>query len=122
MAWPKRNTRRLHIADCEYLWHLSGNNICKENRITVGTETGKHFLFIDPYPHDFEITPSSISRAVKWAIENGWSPIDGPTRNMCLSENKFRWLPSGVKYGNQLDDADGNYSTDNKRANTDSGE
>ncbi len=68
MAWPKKHTRRIHINDCEYLWHVSGNEVYNENPITVGTESGKFVLFINPYAHDWEITPSNVRAAIEWAL------------------------------------------------------
>lgn len=102
MTWPKKHTRTVHIEGSEYLWHLSHNTIYRENRITAGTKSGKYFLFIDPYDHDFEITPSNIVRAIQWAIQNGWSPTEGPSRNMSFSNSTFRWLPDDVKFESQL--------------------
>ena len=101
MTWPKRYTRRLHIDHREFLWHIDGNSIESEVRITVGTRKDKYFLFIDPYAHDFEITPSGIGDAVKWALKEGWAPESGPTRGMAYSKEKkrFFWLPEGVRFG-----------------------
>lgn len=100
MTWPKRHTRRLHIDKKEFLWHISGNTIESDVRITVGTQKGRYFLFIDPYAHDLEITPSSIRGAVEWALKAGWSPDKGPTRGMAYSTERkeFFWLPEGVKF------------------------
>ncbi len=94
MTWPKRHTRRIHIGGVEYLWHLSGNAIDTPANITVGTEDGAYFLFIDPYAHDFEITPSSVRAATDWALAEGWSPERGPTMRMAYSMDKreFIWL------------------------------
>ena len=105
MNWPKRYTRKITVEGQKLLWHLSGNQIdCKETVITVGSEGQKYFLFIDPYPWDFKISPSSISKAVSWAFDQGWTPDSGPTRNMGYStdDNKFVWLPDGVKYIHEL--------------------
>ena len=105
VTWPKKHTRQLHIGDIEYLWHLSRNSIYRETPITVGTRSGKYFLHIDPYDHDFSITPSSIRGALEWALHSGWSPHDGPTRNMTFSDGSFQWLPDDVRFKNQLQDS-----------------
>lgn len=105
MAWPKRNTRTITVDGEQYLWHVSGNQIdCKETVITVGKDEQKHLLFIDPYPWDFEITPLSISKAVRWALGQGWTPAAGPTRNMAYSKlkNTFEWLPKGIRFLHEL--------------------
>jgi len=67
-------------------------------------EKEKYVLFIDPYPWDFEITPSSILKAITWALDHGWSPAEGPTKNMAYSKeiNDFIWLPGGVKYIHEM--------------------
>lgn len=105
MSWPKRHTRRLHIDHREFLWHINGNSIELEVRITVGTQQGKYFLFIDPYAHDLEITPSSIRSAIEWALKEGWSPEKGPDRGMgySMKEKGFFWLPEGVRFGYEIE-------------------
>ena len=111
MAWPKKHTRRLHVDDREYLWHISGNEIESANPITVGIETGKYFLFIDPYAHEFEITPSNVCAALEWALGEGWCPESGPTRSMAFSPEtkEFYWLPDGSKFAYEMasDEANG---------------
>ena len=103
MAWPKKHTRRIHVGGCEFLWHISGNEVESTSPITVGTEGGKSFLFIDPYSHEFEITPSNIRSALEWAVGQGWSPESGVTRGMAFSpERGFYWLPAGVKFADAL--------------------
>jgi hypothetical protein len=112
MAWPKKHTRQLHIADTEYLWHLSRNIIYRETPITVGTRSGKYFLHIDPYDHDFEITPGSIRSAVEWALQNGWSPDYGTTHNLTFSNGHFQWLPNDVRFKNQIQDSPAHNQSD----------
>lgn len=108
MSWPKRHTRRLCIGTQEYLWHLDGNTIESEARITVGTQKGKYVLFIDPYAHDFEIKPSTIRKAVEWALNAGWSSETGPTRGMAYSMDmkNFFWLPDQVKFEYEIGKAE----------------
>lgn len=106
MAWPKKHTRRIHIGDREYLWHISGNEIETENSITVGTENGKYFLFVDPYAYDFEITPANVRAALEWALDRGWCPESGSTRGMAFSPEAkdFYWLPAGVRFAYEIAD------------------
>jgi len=85
----------------QYLWHLSGNQLdSKDSIITVGIKGQKYFLFIDPYPWDFEIGPSSIMKAVTWALDQGWTPEAGPTRHMAYSKDAegFIWLPNSIRH------------------------
>lgn len=105
MTWPNNQTRRLHIDQREFLWHLNGNRIERDVRITVGTRQGRFFLFIDPYAHDFEITPANIRRAVQWALRAGWSPDRGPTRSLAYSMEKqeFFWLAEACKFAYQME-------------------
>ena len=92
MAWPKRHTRTLRLDGCDYLWHLSGNQLdCSGTVLTVGKATCRHYLHVDPYPWDFEIRPATVAEAVRWALSQGWSAEDGPTRRMALGEAGFAW-------------------------------
>ena len=105
MAWPRKNTRTIQIDGESFLWHISGNQLdSKETVITVGKDGFKFLLFIDPYPWDFEITPSSISKAVRWALDQGWTPKTGPNKNMSYSKNRntYVWLPKGIRYLHEL--------------------
>ncbi len=105
MTWPKKHTRRLRFNDREWLWHVSGGEIWAETPITVGTEAGRYVFHIDPYAHDFEITPAMIRRAIKWALSEGWSPENGPIRSMAYSTEteSFYWLPKGMRYARELE-------------------
>ncbi len=101
MAWPKKDTRKIVVNGMDFLWHLSGNALDnKETVITAGTREGKYFLFIDPYPWDFEIKPVNIAAAVQWALNEGWTPGAGPNRHMAFSAitQSFVWLPEGKKF------------------------
>ena len=105
MTWPKKNTRTITADGQQFLWHLSGNRLDgKETVITVGKNGQKYLLFIDPYPWDFDITPSNISKAVSWALGQGWAPASGPTKNMAYSKRRktFVWLPKGIRYIHEL--------------------
>jgi hypothetical protein len=114
MAWPKKHTRRFHIENRDFLWHLNGNSIESDARITVGTLRGKYVLFIDPYAYDLEITPASILKAAEWALESGWSPDNGPSRSLAYSMEKkeFFWLPEGQKFAYEAEESDPDDSGD----------
>lgn len=101
MAWPQKGTRKLVIDGVPYLWHYSGRcPLCSEAVFTVGQSQQAYVLYIDPLPHDFEITPKSIAMAVKWAISQGWSSADGPTCAMALDTQtqNFIWLPDDSRH------------------------
>jgi hypothetical protein len=105
MTWPTTNSRAIVVDGKRYLWHISRNRIDdKERPIAVGIEGQKYLLFIDPYPWDFEITPSNIAEAVRWAVAKGWTPEAGPTRYMAYSgrEKAFVWLPKGIRFIHEL--------------------
>ncbi len=72
-------------------------------------------MFIDPYAHEFEITPASIRKAVEWALKTGWSPDSGPTRGLAYSHEKgtFYWLPEGQKFAYQAGNSDPDRSGEN---------
>lgn len=103
MAWPKKGTRELTINAKKYLWHYSGHcPLCSSDVFTIG-QSGKPFvLYIDPFPWGFELRPSSVVNAVKWAIDKGWSPDSGPTRALAWNDGtkKFEWLPDGERHLN----------------------
>ncbi len=101
MAWPKKGTRKITVNGIEYLWHFSaGCPCCSDAVFTVGIEGKAYVLFIDPFPHNFEIKPSSIADALGWAVKNGWTPENGPTRGMALDDKtgSFVWLADGQRH------------------------
>lgn len=98
MAWPKKGTRKLVIDEKTYLWHYSGHcPLCSSDVFTIGQHGNRFVLYIDPYPWGFELTPSSVVTAIKWAVDKGWSPESGPTRAMAWKDKiqEFVWLPDG---------------------------
>jgi hypothetical protein len=101
MAWPKKGTRKIIINGEEYLWHYDACcPWCSDDVFTAGKSGQPYVLFIDPFPYAAEIGPGYVSRAIKWAISQGWSPSSGPTRSMSIaSENeKFFWLKDGERH------------------------
>ncbi|MBN2319671.1 MAG: hypothetical protein JXR49_11365 [Acidobacteria bacterium] len=112
MAWPKKNSRAVVVDGERFLWHISGNRIDgKETLIAVGKAEQKYMLFIDPYPWDFEIAPSNITRALRWALVHGWNAAAGPSKYMAFSrrENTFVWLPDGIRFLHELNNAQSSY-------------
>lgn len=106
MTWPKKDTRKINVNGMDFLWHLSGNTVdTKETVITTGRQNGKFFLFIDPYPWEFEIRPADIAKAVQWAAGKGWTAENGPNRHMAWSskEKSFIWLPEGKKFLHEIE-------------------
>ena len=101
MAWPKKGTRELSIDGKKYLWHYAAHcPLCSSDVFTIG-QAGKRFvLFIDPYPWGFELRPSSVVAAIKWALNKGWSSEFGPTRAMAWNDEnqEFEWLPDGERH------------------------
>jgi hypothetical protein len=101
MAWPKKGTRKIVIDGITYLWHYSGHcPLCSDAVFTVGIAGKPYVLYIDPFPWNFELTPSSIASAINWAIDHGWSPEKGSTRGMALDDEskEFIWLPEGQRH------------------------
>ena len=105
MSWSKKHTRAITVEGQKFIWHLSGNRLDgKDVLLTVGKEKDRYFLFIDPYPWDFEITPANIATAIKWALQQGWTPEKGPSKNMVWSagKNSFVWLPEGIRFLHEI--------------------
>ncbi len=76
MAWPKKGTRKITVDEVVYLWHYSGHcPWCSDDVFTVGIAGKPYVLFIDPFAWNFELKPSSIAAAIRWATNNGWTPI-----------------------------------------------
>lgn len=101
MAWPKKGTRKITVDGVNYLWHYSAHcPLCSDDVFTVGIAGSPYVLFIDPFPWNFELKPSSIASAIRWATENGWTPAQGPTRGMSYDDRskEFIWLPDGERH------------------------
>lgn len=106
MAWPKKGTRKIVVDGQDFLWHYSGHcSLCSDSVITVGREDNRFFLFIDPYPHDFIVSPASIAESIRWALKEGWTCQFGPTRAMAFDSTTQNnvWLPDGVRHLVDLD-------------------
>ena len=106
MAWPKKDTRKIHLGAETFLWHLSGNNIeCGKCVITIGKSDGRFVLHLDPFVWDTPIAPSTIREVILWAKTEGWSAELGPTRGLAYSAEaeNYIWLPDGIRYLHQLE-------------------
>ena len=92
MAWPQKDTRRIHVDGTDYLWHLSGDTLYgPETPLTIGRPRCRYYLHVDPYVHDFEIRPANVARVVRWARSNGWCAEVGPTRRVVFVGDTFEW-------------------------------
>lgn len=100
MAWPRKGTHKITIDETMFLWHFRGHCLsCCEDPITIGVEGGRYVLFLDTCTWNFEMTPAFIARAIRWAILEGWTPQNGPTRTLAMNpDNQFQWLPEGVAH------------------------
>lgn len=100
MVWPKKGTRKISVDSVTYLWHYSAHcPMCSNDVLTVGITGMPYVLYIDPFPWNFEIKPSAIAEAIQWAVNEGWSPDQGPTKAMSLdSTGAFIWLPDGERH------------------------
>ncbi|WP_157496531.1 hypothetical protein [Hahella ganghwensis] len=101
MTWPKRGTRKIVIEGDEFLWHYDACcPWCSDDVFTAG-KSGKPFvLFIDPFPYAVEIGPGYVTKAIKWAQSQGWSPETGGTKAMSIDSNsqEFFWLDEGERH------------------------
>ncbi len=100
MAWPKKGTRKISVDGVDYLWHYSGCCLyCSEDVFTIGLPGKPYVLYIDPFSWNFEIKPSNIANAIRWAVNNGWTPEKGPIKAMSFDRNDaFVWLPDGERH------------------------
>lgn len=101
MAWPKKGTRKIVVCGETYNWHYNAHCLwCSEDVFTVGKEGQPYVLFIDPFPFGEEIRPANVARSVQWAVSEGWSPENGPTRTMALDDehNEFVWLKENQRH------------------------
>ena len=84
-AWPlnsalcvnrMKQKRKIEVNDHSYIWVLEGNEIYTENKWIIITLEGTSYsrLYVNPYAHEFEIKPSFIEKAIKYARKNGWQP------------------------------------------------
>ncbi len=100
MAWPKKGTRKITIDGINYRWHYSAHcPLCSDDVFTIGFECNPYVLFIDPFPYHFELKPSSVANAVRWATDSRWTPQKGPTKAMSMDRNgHYIWLPERTRH------------------------
>ena len=72
----RRYKRKIIVEKKEYIWTLQGNDAYLATDWIIVTLVGTSYsrLYINPFIHDFEITPKSIALAIKTAKELGWKP------------------------------------------------
>lgn len=108
MAWPKRGTRKIVIEGEEFLWHYDAHcPWCSDDVFTAGKAGERYVLFIDPFPYAAEIGPKYDAKAIKWALEEGWSSKYGPTRALSINSEteEFFWLREGERHANCIGSA-----------------
>ena len=71
-----KQKRKIELDNHSYIWVLEGNEIYSENKwiIVILQGTSYSRLYINPYAYEFEIKPSYIEKAIKYARNNGWLP------------------------------------------------
>ena len=72
----RRYKRKIIVENKEYIWTLQGNDLYLATDWIIVTLVGTSYsrLYINPFIHDFEITPKNIALAIKTAKELGWKP------------------------------------------------
>jgi len=71
-----KNLRSISIDGNKYIWVLPGNEAYSSGKRISITLEGTNFsrLYLDPYSHELEIRPGSITQAVRTARKLGWAP------------------------------------------------
>jgi hypothetical protein len=92
-----KSRRNIVVDGNSYTWTLKGNEIYTEGRSIIVTLHGTSYsrLYIDPYDHDFEIKPSCIEMAIKFARGAGWDPENnGGEIRLKYSDGEFEVINS----------------------------
>src|SRR5438128_348413 len=75
MTLTKKNTRRITIAGEEYLWHLNRRFENRSSWIVIQHSCySDQLLCLNPYSHDLLIGPGAVAEAIRFALNNGWTP------------------------------------------------
>jgi hypothetical protein len=76
MAFPVKNTRRLTVDGIAYAWHLNKDWDVRDRWLVVRRQSSGsgQLLMINPYHHDLLPTKGTVSRAIRFALANGWQP------------------------------------------------
>jgi hypothetical protein len=101
MAWPKKGTRTIVVDDEPYLWHYNAHcPWCSDDVYTAGRAGDPYVLFIDPFPWVAEMGPKYVAQAIHWAVSQGWSTTQGPTKALSLDSatEQFFWLKEGQRH------------------------
>lgn len=72
----KISVRKVHVDDVEYLWIIDGNTIDGSADTHIAIFQGKNGqrLMLDPYSWHFEVRPSNVVAAIRFALRHGWTP------------------------------------------------
>ena len=84
--------REIIVSGQRYIWTLKGNRIdVGESHIKVFKEGCLNsILYINPYDWTFEIRPSTIQKAIIFALNNGWNPNkNGSSIHIEIKESEF---------------------------------
>lgn len=93
MGWPRKGTREIVVDGDAYQWHIpSGRLGWADVSLTVGRDGAPHVLHLDPYSWDGVPRPSIVAAAIRWAVGEGWSPEQGPTRRATWLEAEQRFV------------------------------
>ena len=78
MTLPKKNRRAIVVDSVQYHWTIGTRDDHRRGTATVQSSSGQGAkLIIDPVGL---LTPRSIAEAIRFAISNGWNPLDaGPS-------------------------------------------
>lgn len=100
----KKAKRKITVLNQEYLWVLDGNTIdgFRAQHIKVhATRATKSILYIDPYNWHFEVRPQTIEKAIKFALDKGWTPEERgvPFFLSMDKDGEFYQLPDGIRFG-----------------------
>lgn len=71
-----KQKRTIEVDNHSYIWVLDGNEIYTADKWIIVTLKGTSYsrLYINPYAYEFEIKPSYIQKAIKYARSSGWRP------------------------------------------------
>ena len=102
MTWPKRGTRKIVVDGVEYLWHFDAHCLwCSNGLFTVGQPGKPCVLYINAAVFGEEIRLKNVALSIKWAVSEGWSPEQTPSRSMSRNyeTEEFYWVSSDLKHG-----------------------
>lgn len=95
MTWPRKGTRTIVVDGASFLWHVNDGRVgWGDAPITVGRDGAKYVLHLDTFSWDGTPKPSIVASAIRWALDEGWTPETGPTHRVARVEaGRFAFLP-----------------------------